>query len=92
MALAETTMCNMTDSVLLTLQKDVSEIKVALLGNEYNPTSGVLPRLTMQEKELERVENDFLKLKDRFNKMIWFAGGAGAVAGFLIQLLKTIWL
>lgn len=84
-------MCNIADSVLLTLQKDVAEIKVALLGNEYNPASGVLPRLGVQEKEVERLEEEFRCLKDRLNKLIWAAGGAGAVAGIVIQfILKVI--
>lgn len=30
-------MCNVPDKILALLQSDVAEIKVALLGNEYNP-------------------------------------------------------
>ena len=80
-------MCNMSDSVLLILQKDVAEIKVALLGNEYNPTSGVLPRLGATEREVEDLECKLRTLNDKFNKVIWFGAGAGAVAGSLLQIL-----
>jgi len=79
--------CEMSDTVLLKLQKDIAEIKVALLGNEYNPSGGVLPRLAVAEKEVERLEEDLHALKDRFNKVMWFAAGAGAIAGFALDMV-----
>ena len=87
MNLNEKEMCNMSDNVLLILQKDVADIKSALLGNEYNPTSGILPRLTCAEKDVEKVENGLREVKDKINKIIWFAGGIGATAGFVVELV-----
>ena len=92
MGLIDNSMCNMSDSVLLILQKDVAEIKVALLGNEYSPASGVLPRLGVTEKEVENLEINIRTLNDRLNKIIWFAGGAGATAGFIIQFIWEFWM
>ena len=82
----EKEMCNMSDNVLLILQKDVADIKSALLGSEYNPTSGVLPRLSVAEKEVERLEEQLRVIMDKFNKLIWFAGGIGATAGFIVEI------
>jgi len=73
----------MSDSVLLVLQKDIAEIKVALLGNEYNPSGGLLCRTTELERELE-------KLKTRYDKMIWAAGGAGAAISFIVSVLYKL--
>jgi len=61
------------------MQADIAEIKVALLGNEYNP-SGALHQLKQHEKCIT-------ELQTRFNKLIWMAAGGGAVAGFLISIL-----
>lgn len=76
-------MCNIPDSVLATLQKDIAEIKVALLGNEYNPEGGLLCRTASVERELE-------KLKARYEKMIWTAAGAGTGASFIIA--GVVWI
>lgn len=86
MTLIPKEMCNMSDNVLLILQKDVADIKSALLGSEYNPTSGVLPRLSVAEKEVERLEEQQRKINDKINKLVWFAGGIGATAGFIVEL------
>lgn len=79
----EKEMCQISDRILEKLQKDVEEIKVALLGNEYNPAGGLLCRTNELEKELE-------KLKDRYNKIMWMAGGAGAIIAILFNILKEI--
>jgi len=79
----EKTMCDIPDHILLRLQTDVAEIKVALLGNEYNPQGGLLCRTTEVEKELE-------KLRNRYDKMIWAAGGAGAAISFIVSILVFI--
>lgn len=72
-------MCNIPDSVLVKLQKDIEEIKTALLGNEYNPDGGLLSRTSELEKEIE-------KLKNKYNRVLWTATGAGAVITFLVNL------
>jgi hypothetical protein len=72
-------MCNVPDNVLALLQKDVAEIKVALLGNEYNPEGGLLCRTAELEKELE-------KLKNRYDKMMAYAAGVGGGVSLLIAI------
>ena len=76
-------MCNVPDNILALLQKDVAEIKVALLGNEYNPQGGLLYRTADLECKLE-------KLQTRYEKMMWTAGGAGAAVSFIIGMLMVI--
>lgn len=76
-------MCDMPNHILAKLQSDIAEIKTALLGNEYNPSGGLLCRTTEVEKELE-------KLRSRYDKMIWTAGGAGAAISFLVSILMFI--
>jgi hypothetical protein len=76
-------MCTIPDSVLITLQKDIAEIKTALLGNEYNPEGGLLCRTTELEKELE-------KLRNRYDKMMWTAGGVGAGISFIVSILVFV--
>ena len=76
-------MCNIPDNVLKQLQEDVSAIKVALLGNEYNPAGGLLCRTTELELELE-------KLKNRYDKMVWTAAGAAAAVSVLISVIVFI--
>jgi hypothetical protein len=75
--------CDIPDHILAKLQSDVAEIKVALLGNEYNPAGGLLCRTSEVEKELE-------KLRNRYDKMIWAAGGAGAAISFIVSILVFI--
>lgn len=74
---------NIPDSVLALLQKDIAEIKVALLGNEYNPSGGLLCRTSELEKE-------FFKLKNRYDRMIWAAGGAGAVIAAIVSTVFSV--
>lgn len=76
-------MYNISDDILALLQKDIAEIKAALLGNEYNPQGGVLYRLADLECRHE-------KLKAQYDKMIWTAAGAGTGASLLIG--SIIWV
>ncbi len=72
-----------SDSVLLKLQQDIQEIKVALLGNEYNPTAGLLCRTSELEKELA-------KLKNRYDKITWMVVGASTVIGIVFNLIMKM--
>lgn len=76
--------CNIPDEILATLQKDIAEIKVALLGNEYNPTAGLLCRTSELEKELA-------KLKNRYDKIAWMVVGASTVIGIVFNLIMKMW-
>ena len=60
------------------LQKDMSEIKVALLGNEYNP-QGALVKIAEHEVAIAVI-------KKRINKAVWTAIGAGTGAGGIISI------
>lgn len=73
------TMCDIPDNVLEQLQADMAEIKVALLGNQYNP-QGALYKIAQHEKSIEYIEK-------RISKAIWTAAGAGTAAGFIISIL-----
>jgi hypothetical protein len=73
-------MCNVPDQILALLQKDVAEIKLALLGNEYNPTSGLVYRTAEAERQLERLRN-------RIDRMMWTVGGAAAVLTVVLNIL-----
>ena len=75
-------MCNVPDNILETLQKDIAEIKVALLGNEYNPTAGLLYRMTEIEKQVE-------KLRIRFDRIIWTASGIAFILTVLFNLIMA---
>lgn len=77
-------MCNIPDDILEKLQKDISEIKVALLGNEYNPEGGLLYRMKETEHYQMCLNDRIAKLEDRLNKVFWTAaGGAGVIAALL---------
>lgn len=77
-------MCNVPDNILSILQKDIAEIKVALLGNEYNPSGGLLYRTSEVEKELAR-------LKNRYEKIMWSVGVASAVVAFIANFIVQLW-
>lgn len=70
------------DEILAQLQKDIAEIKVALLGNEYNPGAGLVYRTIAAERELER-------LKNKVYRIIWTTAGAASV---LTIVLNIIWV
>lgn len=73
-------MCNIPDEILEKLQKDISEIKVALLGNEYNPEGGLLYRTKHNEDEIVCLRDRIAKLEEKFNKVVWITtGAAGAM-------------
>lgn len=74
-------MCNVPDQILALLQKDVAEIKLALLGNEYNPTSGLVYRTAEAERQLNNLRN-------RIDRILWTAGGATVV---LTVILNVLW-
>ena len=74
-------MCTVPDQILALLQKDVAEIKLALLGNEYNPTSGLVYRTAEAERQIER-------LKNRIDRLMWTAAGATVV---LTTVLNVLW-
>lgn len=88
-------MCNIPDEILSVLQKDIAEIKVALLGNEYNPSGGLLYRTALIEKELRSLEDkhnsEFEALKDKYNKIIWTVGTAAAIVSALISFISQFW-
>lgn len=76
-------MCNVPDTTLEKLQADIAEIKVALLGNEYNPTGGLLCRTTDNTVKLANLEK-------RVDKAYYMLLGGSAVITVLINLLA--WL
>ena len=75
--------CNVPDQILATLQKDVAEIKVALLGNEYNPAGGLLYRTADLERRL-------MSLQAKYDKVFWTAGGAAVVIAVIANVI--MWL
>jgi hypothetical protein len=77
-------MCSVPDNILEILQKDISEIKVALLGNEYNPAGGLLCRTSEVEKEVA-------KLKNRYEKIMWTVGVASSIIAILFSFISQIW-
>jgi len=76
-------MCNIPDEILEQLQRDITEIKVALLGNEYNPTGGLLYRTSENEKRIEALEK-------RIDKAYYMIVGASGVITVIINILA--WL
>jgi len=80
-------MCSIPDTVLEKLQKDIEEIKTALLGNEYNPTGGLLCRTTELEKTYELVKRDLERMSRKYDKIIWTAVGAGSIISFTMTLI-----
>jgi hypothetical protein len=76
-------MCNVPDDILLVLQKDIAEIKVALLGNEYNPGGGLLYRVADLEKKVTQLQN-------KYEKAIWTTSAAAAVIAIIANLI--MWL
>jgi len=76
-------MSNISDNILALLQKDIAEIKLALLGNEYNPTAGLVYRTAELERQLERLRN-------RLDKILWTAGGATVVLTVILNILWAV--
>ena len=74
-------MCNVPDQILALLQKDIAEIKVALLGNEYNPAGGLLYRVAELEKQLDDMQGEAERMKNKYDRILWtVAGGASVIA------------
>jgi len=74
---------SLPDSTLVKLQKDIEEIKVALLGNEYNPTAGLLYRMTCAENHIDR-------LRTKLDRIVWTAGGAAIILSVVFNLLMDV--
>ena len=68
--------------ILAALQRDISEIKVALLGNEYNPAGGLLSRTALLEAEIERI-------KSKYDRIMWTVAGGGAVIAIVFNLIMA---
>jgi hypothetical protein len=75
---------NVSADVLELLQKDISDIKMALLGNEYNPGGGLLSRTAELEKELS-------KLKSRYERIIWTVSVVGAIITMIFNFIAQFW-
>lgn len=75
-------MNNVSDQILAKLQKDIEEIKLALLGNEYNPTAGIVYRMAESERQIER-------LRVRFDRMLWTASGAAIILSIVFNLIMA---
>jgi hypothetical protein len=73
---------NVSDSILELLRKDIAEIKLALLGNEYNPTAGLVYRTCEAERQIE-------KLRVRFDRMLWTASGAAIILSVTFNLIMA---
>jgi len=78
----EKEMSNVSEDILAILQKDIAEIKGALLGNEYNPGGGLLNRTAYLEKELD-------KLRMRYDRMLWTVGGGAAIIAIIFNLIMA---
>ena len=63
-------------------RKDVSEIKSALLGNEYNP-DGLIKRQCNTEERLTKAEG-------KINKIFWTAAGISGGVSFIIGVITLI--
>lgn len=81
---------NISDDVLSKLQRDVSDIKVAILGNEYNPEGGVLCRTQRNEAEIASLKSEIAKQNSRFNRVVWTGIGVGSGAGFVWYILTEV--
>ena len=93
--------CNIPDEILSQLQKDVSDIKIALLGNDYNPTGGLLYRTSELEKVTVEIKSfvekqiidlkiDLEQQKNRFNRVFYTAIGVGTGIGFLWTIFSYL--
>ena len=84
--------CNVPDQILAVLQKDIAEIKVALLGNEYNPAGGLLYRTTSVEKEIENLQCELDRMQRRYEKIIWTVGSGASMIAVIASFLMKLWM
>jgi uncharacterized lipoprotein YehR (DUF1307 family) len=86
-------MCDVPDDILKQLQKDVSDIKTALLGNQYNE-SGLIKRQCENELKLKSLkskqEEDSNKINNRIDRIYWTAGGISFGVSFIIGVILFI--
>ena len=80
-------MPNIPDTILALLQKDIAEIKVALLGNEYNPAGGLLYRTADIEKQLSCLRIEQEHMKNKYDKILWTVGGGATVIAIIANLV-----
>lgn len=80
-------MCNVPDQILFILQKDIAEIKVALLGNEYNPAGGLLYRTSDIEQQLNAVHTELERMKNKYDRIIWTVAGGATVIAVVANLI-----
>lgn len=73
---------NVSANILAKLQQDIEEIKLALLGNVYNPQAGLVYRMA----ELER-EN--MKLKSRVDRIYYVATGVSVALTVAFNLIMA---
>lgn len=83
--------CNIPDEILSLLQKDIAEIKVALLGNEYNPAGGLLYRTSHLEQVLDDTKRELETVKRKYDKIIWSVGTGAAIISALISFIAQFW-
>jgi hypothetical protein len=76
-------MANVSDDILESLRKDIAEIKVALLGNEYNPTAGLLYRMN-------DVETKVTRLTDKYQRIMWTVVGGGTVIAIIANFIMWV--
>ena len=72
-------MYKISDEALFKIQNDVEMIKVALLGNEYNP-SGALYIIKAHDKCITDLDK-------KFNRIYWSVIGVGTGAGFIVSII-----
>lgn len=88
--MSKDSMCNVPDEILEKLQKDISEIKVALIGNEYIPEGGLLCRMKDAETYQKEMEKKIIALEDKFNKIFWTAVGVSSTVTVIATLLFNL--
>lgn len=86
-------MCDVPDDILKRLQKDVSDIKTALLGNQYND-SGLIKRQCDTETKLRTLktkqEEDVHSLNNKLDRVYWTAGGISFGISFIIGVILFV--
>jgi len=81
--MGENKMSDVPDSVLLTLQKDVAQIKEALLGSEYTDHKGLIHKQNCTDSNVRDI-------RDRINKLVWTTVGVSSSVSIVIGLVILI--